>query len=190
MSSVFTLLFLIFLFPGIAMAHPEYLQYFKKESGRPINCAMCHINPEGPEGVGPGQIGSLDAAGKKMLARARKARPGDNITNPILNPFGNEILNAIGHDKLVELEKDPGEISGLLPKRSDLDHNGIPDYQKLLDGTDPLNPNDGLPWKLFIINFKRNWFQIMMTVLATISGVFGLCYTILWFSIKAKKEFK
>ena len=105
MSSVFTLLFLIFLFPGIAMAHPEYLQYFKKESGRPINCAMCHINPEGPEGVGPGQIGSLDAAGKKMLARARKARPGDNITNPILNPFGNEILNAIGHDKLVELGK-------------------------------------------------------------------------------------
>jgi len=173
-----------------ALAHPEYLQYFKKESGRPINCAMCHKDPEGPEGVKPDQIGGLSKEDKKLLELARKAKPGDNIINPILNPFGNEILNTIGHDKLVELEKDPGAIPGLLSRTSDLDHNGIPDYQKLLNGTDPLNPNDGLPWKLFIINFGRNWFQIMMTVLATISGVFGLCYTILWFSIRAKKEFK
>jgi len=189
MRALFALLFLVF-FSSTAMAHPEYLQYFKKESGRAINCAMCHTNPEGPEGVGPGQIGSMNAAGKKMLARARLAKPGENITNPILNAFGNEILNTIGHDKLVELEKDPGAIPGFLSKTSDLDHNGIPDYQKLLDGTDPLNPNDGLPWKLFIHNFIKNWFQIMMIVLATISGVFGLYYLIIWFSIRAKKEFK
>ena len=172
------------------MAHPEYLQYFKKESGRPINCAMCHKDPEGPEGVKPDQIGGLNKDEKKLLELARKAKPGDNITNPILNEFGNEILNTIGHDKLVELEKDPGKIPGLLSKTSDLDHDGIPDYQELLDGTDPLNPNDGLPWRLFIHNFMNNWFQILMTVLATISGVFGLCFTILWFSIRAKKEFK
>lgn len=190
MSSFLTLVFLTFFISNTAMAHPEYLQYFKKESGRAINCAMCHVNPEGPEGVGPGQIGSLDVQGKKMLDLARKAKPGNNIINPILNPFGNEILNTIGHDKLVELEKDPGAIPSLLSKTSDLDHNGIPDYQKLLDGTDPLNPNDGIPWKLFIINFMKNWFQIMMITLATISGVFGLCYLILWFSIRAKKEFK
>ena len=190
MSSFFAFVFLTFLLSSTAMAHPEYLQYFKKESGRAINCAMCHVNPEGPEGVGPGQIGNLDAEGKKILELARKAKLGNNIINPILNPFGNEILNTVGHDKLVELEKNPGAIPGLLSKTSDLDHNGIPDYQKLLDGTDPLNPNDGLPWKLFIINFWRNWFQIMMITLATVSGVFGLYYTILWFSIRAKKEFK
>jgi len=190
MRIVFSLLLSTCLFSSMAMAHPEYLQYFKKESGRPINCSMCHMDPEGPEGIKPDQIGGLSKEEKKMLELARKARPGDNITNPILNLFGNEILNTIGHDKLVELEKDPGEIPKLLSKTSDLDHNGIPDYQKLLDGTDPLNPNDGLPWKLFKINFMKNWFQIMMTVLATISGVFGLCYTIIWFSIRTKKEFK
>jgi hypothetical protein len=190
MSSFFSFILLTFFFTSASFAHPEYLQYFKKESGRPINCAMCHVNPEGPEGIKPGQIGSLDAEGKKMLALARLAKPGENIKNPILNEFGNEILDTIGHDKLVELEKDPGAIPGLLSKTSDLDHNGIPDYQKLLDGTDPLNPNDGLPWKLFIINFIKNWFQILMITLATISGIFGLYYLILWFSIKAKKEFK
>jgi len=190
MSSFFTLLLLTFIFSSNAMAHPEYLQYFKKESGRAINCAMCHTNPEGPEGVNPGQIGSLDPEAKKLLALAREAKTGDNIKNPILNDFGNEILNAIGHENLVELEKDPGAIPGLLSKTSDLDHDGIPDYQELLDGTDPLNPNDGLPWKLFIHNFITNWFQIMMITLATISGVFGLYYTILWFSIRTKKEFK
>jgi len=190
MRIVFSLLLSTCLFSSMAMAHPEYLQYFKKESGRPINCAMCHKDSEGPEGVKPDQIGGLNKEEKKVLELARMAKPGDNIKNPILNDFGNEILNAIGHDKLVELEKDPGAIPGLLPKKSDLDHDGIPDYQELLDGTDPLNPNDGLPWKLFTHNFMMNWFQIMMTVLATISGVFGLCYTLIWFSIRTKKEFK
>ena len=190
MSSFLTLVFLTYFFSSTAMAHPEYLQYFKKESGRSINCAMCHINSEGPEGVNPGQIGSFNSQEKKILALARLAKPGDNIKNPILNDFGNEILNTIGHDKLVELEKDPGAIPGLLSKTSDLDHDGIPDYQELLDGTDPLNPNDGIPWKLFIHNFIKNWFQIMMITLATIFGVYGLYYTILWFLIRTKEEFK
>lgn len=189
MIPFFPLVILMFIFAGTAMAHPEYLQYFKKESGRAIDCAMCHVNPEGPEGVGPGQIGSLDARGKTMLGLARRAKPGDNIKNPVLNEFGNEILNTIGHDKLVELEQNPGAITGLLSKTSDLDHDGIPDYQELLDGTDPLNPHDGIPWKLFIHNFIKYRFQIMMITLATISGVFGLYYMILWFSIRAKKEF-
>ncbi|MDE1920441.1 MAG: hypothetical protein KGJ09_02075 [Candidatus Omnitrophica bacterium] len=179
---------LTFFGGGTAFAHPEYLNYFKKESGRAINCSECHLNPEGPAGNGPGQIGSLNAQQKKMLELARQAKPGAHITNPILNAFGNEILNAIGHDKLVQLEQDPGKIPGLLPKNSDLDHDGIPDYQELLDGTNPLDPNDGLPWKLFIHNFVKNWFQIMMIFLATVSGIFGLCNLILWFSIKAKKE--
>ena len=190
MRYLFSLVVLTLFLSCPAFAHPEFLQYFKKESGRAINCAMCHVNPEGPEGEKPGQIGSLDATGKKMLELARKAKPGDNVVNPILNPFGNEILNTIGHDKLVELEKDPGKISTLLSKTSDLDHDGIPDYQELLDGTDPLNPYDGLPWKLFFINFTRNWFQIMLLSLATISGIYGLYFTILWFSARTKYEFK
>ena len=189
MRYLLTLTVLVFMCSATAMAHPEYLQYFKKESGRPINCAMCHVNPEGPEGVNPGQIGSLDKEGKRMLELARKTKPGDHITNPILNPFGNEILNTIGHDKLVELEKNPGLIPGLLSKTSDLDHDGIPDYQELLDGTDPLNPNDGLPWKLFMHNFTANLFQITMIILATIFGVYGLYNLILWFSIRTKKEY-
>ncbi len=190
MSPLISFVLLTFFFTGTCLAHPEYLQYYKKESGRPINCALCHVNPEGPEGIKPGQIGSLGPEGKKLLASARLAKPGDNIKNPVLNEFGNEILNSIGHDKLVELEKDPGAIVGLLSKTSDLDHDGIPDYQELKDGTDPLNPNDGLPWKLFIINFMKNWFQIMMISLATVFGIYGLYNVILWFSIKAEKDFK
>jgi len=190
MRPLFSLVLLVCLFSSTAMAHPEYLNYFKKESGRAINCSMCHINPEGPEGIKPGQIGSLSKDDKKILELARKSKPGDNITNPILNPFGNEILNAIGHDKLVELEGNPSAIPGYLPKTSDLDNDGIPDYQELLDGTNPIDPNDGLPWKMFIHNFFKNWFQIMMITLATITGVFGLYNLILWFSIKTKKDFK
>ncbi|MDE2027153.1 MAG: hypothetical protein KGK03_00875 [Candidatus Omnitrophica bacterium] len=182
------LVLLICAYAAPALAHPEYLTYYKKESGRAINCSECHLNPEGPAGIGPGQIGSLTPEEKKMLDLARTAKPGADIKNPILNAFGNEILNAIGHDKLVELEQDPGQIAKLLPKNSDLDGDGIPDYQELLDGTNPLDANDGMPWKLFLHNFAADWFQILMVFLATICGVYGLSHLILWFSIRAKKE--
>jgi len=63
MRIVFSLLLSTCLFSSMAMAHPEYLQYFKKESGRPINCSMCHMDPEGPEGIKPDQIGGLSPQG-------------------------------------------------------------------------------------------------------------------------------
>ena len=181
------LLSLIYLTP--AFAHPEFQRYSKGVSGRSVNCAMCHMHSDGPEGVKPGQIGSLNQDELNALGLARQAlKPGAGVPSPILNEFGNSILNQFGKEKILELKQRPELLAGSLSKTSDLDGDGIPDGEEFKDGTHPLNSLDGHPGKLFKNNLGKNWFDILMIILATGSGLYGLQNMLLWLSIKARRE--
>ena len=181
------LLSLIYLTP--AFAHPEFQRYSKGVSGRSVNCAMCHRHSDGPEGLKPGQIGSLNQDELNALGLARQAlKPGAGVQSPILNEFGNSILNQLGKEKISELQQRPELLAGALSKTNDLDGDGIPDVEEFKDGTHPLNSLDGHPWKLFKNNLGKNWFDILMIILATGSGLYGLQNMLLWLSLKAGKE--
>jgi hypothetical protein len=181
------LLILFYLTP--AFAHPEFQRYLKSVSGRTVNCAMCHMHSDGPIGLKPGQIGSLNQDELNDLGLARQAnKSGSNVKNPILNQFGNSILNQLGKDKILELKQRPELLPESLSKTSDLDGDGIPDVEEIKDGTNPLNSLDGLPWKLFKINFVKSWFDILMLILATGFGLYGIQNALIWLSIKASKE--
>ena len=170
-------------------AYPEFQQHIVKSTRRPVNCAMCHINADGPEGTAPGQIGRLNAAEQAELGRARAAlEPNAKPHSPILNAFGNHIINSIGKRKFLELRLAPQELPRLLPKDSDLDNDGISDARELAMGTHPLISSDGDPWLLFQANFKRYFTQIAMTLLATVSGLWGLAHLLRAFSITPHHE--
>ena len=182
-------LFLTVVFLSPAFAHPEFQRYSKSVSGRSVNCAMCHRHSDGPEGVKPGQIGSLTQDELNALGLARQAlKPGSGVKSPILNEFGNSILNDLGKEKILELRQRPERLPESLSKTRDLDADGIPDAEEFKDGTNPLNSFDGHPWKLFKNNLIRNWFDILMIILATGFGFLGLYNAILWLSIMAGKE--
>jgi hypothetical protein len=156
-------------------AYPEFQQFIVRQSGRPVNCAFCHANADGPEGTGPGQIGHLTAAEQAELVRARAAfEPGAKPNSPILNAFGNHIINSLGKRRFLELRLAPAQLAVALPKSSDLDGDGIPDNQEFMAGTHPLIPSDGDPWALFQANFRRNLRQIALTLAATVAGLWGL----------------
>ncbi len=189
MKLFFGIILLTFLYITPALAHPEFQRYSKEVSGRSINCAMCHINSDGPEGLKPGQIGSLTQDELNALGLARQAlQPGSNAKSPILNAFGNSILNQLGKDKISELKQRPELLTKALSQTSDLDGDGISDVEEFKDGTHPLNPLDGHPWKLFKNNLGKNGFHILMIVLATGLGLYSLYHLLLWFSIKARME--
>ena len=172
-----------------AYAYSNFQKYSKKVSGRPINCAMCHINPDGPKGLKYGQIGSLNKEELKALGRARQAfKPGTDVKSPILNDFGNSILHQLGKEKILMFREHPELLSAALSKTSDLDGDGITDAEEFEDGTHPLNSLDGKPWKLFKNNLKKNRFHIFMLFLATALGLFGLSNMLLWLSSRLKKE--
>ena len=174
---------------GTASAYPEFQRYSKANSGRSVNCAMCHTHSDGPEGLKAGQIGGLNEEGLNQLGLARQAfLPGAGVHNPILNEFGNAILNRLGKNNIAELKQRPERLAEALSKESDLDLDGITDAQEYRDGTHPLNSLDGHPWKLFKNNFAKNWFHIVMIVLATGCGIYGLYHALLWLSAKAGKE--
>jgi hypothetical protein len=156
-------------------AHPEFQKYVASHSGRPVNCALCHTHADGPEGTAPGQVGRLTSAEMEALGRARGAlEPGGNVDSPILNGFGDHIINCIGKKKFMELRVVPAELANLLPADSDLDRDGIPDVREYLDGTHPLKSHDGSPWLLFRHNFRQNLPQILLTLAATICGLYAL----------------
>lgn len=158
-------------------AYPEFQAFVAKSSGRTVNCAMCHSNSDGPEGTAPGQIGNLNAAELERLGRARAAlQPGQDVNSPILNAFGNHIVKSIGKEKFIELKLSPAHLADLLPADSDLDHDGIPDAREYLDGTLPINHNDGNPLLLFQHNFRANFLSIVLTLAATVSGIWGLSH--------------
>lgn len=156
------------LLPTAVGAYPQFQKYVEERSGKTVDCAMCHVNPHGPQGTGEGQIGSLTAADLERLSDARSAiEPGHDVDSPILNRFGNSIIKAIGKKKVLEAAKDPAQLATMLDEKSDIDADGISDAQEYLDGSDPNNKFHGDPARLLQANANRN----MMHIFACIFGV-------------------
>lgn len=178
-----------FLAPPPVHAYPEFEVWVEESSGRFVNCALCHTHPDGPEGVKPGQIQSLDAGALERLNRARAAfEPVNEADSPILNEFGNLILRRLGKRRFLEIRAiDPGLLAEELGFDSDLDGDGIPDAIEYLDGTHPLDPRHGAPLKLFTRNLARHWFEILMIALATLCGLYGLGHLLEWASGRAEE---
>lgn len=163
------------LLRGRAAAYPEFQRDLVQRTGRPVNCAFCHTHADGPEGTGFGQLGRLTPAEFEALGRARAAfEPGAGVQNPILNAFGNHIVNSIGKRAVTELKLAPDQLATGLPPDGDLDHDGIPDAREYREGTHPLLHGDGNPWILFRHRFERNLGQIALTLAATVLGLYGL----------------
>ena len=158
-----------------ASAHTEFQKFVRENSGRAINCAMCHVHSDGPEGTGSGQVGGLSAIEMLRLNRARSAfDPGQEVDSPILNEFGNSIITRIGKRKLLELRLRPDLLAVALGDEIDLDGDGISDAREYLDGTHPLQSSDGDPWLLFKHNLRRYGFHIVMIATATVLTLYGL----------------
>ncbi|MBI3119286.1 MAG: hypothetical protein HYZ00_11400 [Candidatus Hydrogenedentes bacterium] len=169
-----------------AFGYPEFQQYVQKHSGRSVNCALCHEHPDGPEGLKPGQIGSLTAEEMDRLNRARAAfQPGQTVDSPILNDFGDAIIRTLGKQQLLLLRQSPEKLPAALGTESDLDQDSIPDADEYVAGTHPLDPNSGQPWRLFLNNLKRFAFHVAMLVAATLFGLYGLNNFLRWFEASA-----
>ncbi len=171
------------------LAYPEFQKFSSLHSRRTVNCGMCHASVDGPDGVGFGQIGSLDTMQMELLKEARRAqRPGMEVNNPILNPFGNKMVSAMGVRLLIDAKKDPAIIYFYMKDAGDLDGDGIIDAEEYLDGTNPNNKHHGDPWKLFFVNIVKNGFEIVMILLATIAGIYGLTNLLLSFAAPSKNK--
>lgn len=180
---------MIALVPVPALAYPEYQASIVKHSAKPVNCAMCHVHSDGPEGTAPGQIGGFTPEELTRLGQARIAfEPGKVVDNPTLNKFGNHIIQNIGKTKFLELKASPQHLAEVLDPASDLDNDGIPDAREFLEGTHPLMKCDGNPWLLFKTNFQRNLAQIVLTLVATLAGIYGLVHILHGFSIASRPE--
>jgi len=172
-----------------AHAYPEFQQNIVKTTGRAVNCAFCHTHADGPEGAAPGQIGHLTLAEQAELGRARAAfEPNAKPASPILNAFGNHIINSIGKKKFLELKLVPAQLAGALPKDSDLDGDGIPDATELAMGTHPLLKSDGDPWLLFQANFRSNLTEIILAFAASVIGLWGISHLLHGFAVATAVE--
>lgn len=171
-----------------AHAYPEFEAWVEQHSGRYVNCALCHANPDGPEGTKPGQIRSLDSEELNRLNRARAAfEPGQKIDSPILNEFGDHIIETLGKRRFLEIRTtDPGKLADALGYESDLDGDGIPDATEYLEGTHPLDPRHGAPLRLFWHNLTEDWLDILMIALATVFGLYGLNHLLEWTERRAE----
>ena len=179
----------ILLSAGPAQAYPEFQQHLVKTARRPVDCALCHTHSDGPEGAAPGQIGHLTAAEQAELVRARGAfEPGQRVNSPILNGFGNHIINSLGKKRFLETRLAPAQLAEALPKDSDLDGDGIPDTQEYAAGTHPLLESDGQPWLLFRASFAHNSTPILLTLAATVIGLWGLGHLLRGFAAAAHVE--
>jgi hypothetical protein len=158
-----------------ADAYPEFQKFVQGRSGRAVNCAMCHVNSDGPDGAGFGQIGSLTPEDLDRLNRARAAfEPGHEVASPILNRFGNHVMSTVGKTRFLQLRSRPEELAAALDAASDLDGDGISDAREYLEGTHPLKETDGNPWSLFVNNLARYRFHVVMIVIATVLTIYGL----------------
>ncbi len=187
----YLILIVIGLLAGVqpGKAYPSFQEYSEKHSGRTVSCAMCHTNDSGPQGEGPGQISSLTEEQLKRLQSARSAlEPGQKVESPILNKFGNQIIEALGKKKVVELQKNPEQLAAQLGNKSDLDDDGIPDSQEYLDGTDPTNRFHGHGWKLFLVNLDRYKFDVIMAAVAIFALDFGIAQVLKGNAILRKNQ--
>ncbi len=172
-----------------AAAHGEYQEFVRKSSGRPVDCALCHAHSNGPEGTAAGQIGSLSAEELSRLGRARAAfEPGANVDSPILNDFGDLILQRVGKKRVLELRSAPDRLPDELGVASDLDADGVPDAREYLEGTHPLIASDGDPWSLFVHNVRRHVFQLVMITAATLITLFGLGNLLHGFAVRLRAK--
>lgn len=174
-------------FPAGANAYPEFQAQITKSSGRPVNCALCHANPDGPDGTSYGQIGRLNPEEMERLNRARKAiEPGVEVKSPILNEFGNYLVRSLGMRRLLELKLNPAALPDAIDPKNDMDRDGIPDAEELRDGTHPLKKEDGRPWLLFTHNVRQNLWTIFLAAVATASGLYGLAQLLQGFARAAR----
>lgn len=182
-----TILFLaLFATAGKSFAYPEFQKFSQTNSGRPINCAMCHANGDGPEGASRGQIGSLTPSELNRLNAARGAfAPGTIVESPILNKFGNQIIYVIGKTKFLELRAHPEQLAEIYGFQNDLDSDGIPDAREYMEGTHPLNNVHGNPLSLFLHNLNVYKLHVILTVLATIAGFYGFSHLLHGFAASA-----
>ena len=184
-----TFLLLLAAHCGMSWGYPEFQRFSQENSGRPINCAMCHTNSDGPEGAGRGQIGSLRPVELNMLNAARGAfAAGVPVQSPILNEFGNKIVYQLGKTKFLELRAHPEQLAEVYGFAGDLDGDGIPDAQEYLDGTHPLNRTHGSPWKLFLHNLSAYKLHVIMIVLATVAGFWGLSHLLHGLAVGSRSE--
>jgi len=168
-------------------AFPEFQTFSEKNSGRTVDCSMCHVNSSGPLGNEDGQLGSLKP---EELERANKARAalnaGQDVDSPILNAFGNQIIKTIGMARVIELRSNPAGLAEALGTKSDLDGDGIPDSREYLDGTDPLNRFHGEPWRLLVNNLVRYKFDVILAILSVVLILYGLMNLLKGFGMVSK----
>lgn len=170
-----------------ASAHVEFQAFVVRNSGRAVDCAMCHAHSNGPDGTGLGQVGSLSAEELLRLNRARSAfDPGQQVDSPILNDFGDLLVTRLGKKRILELRSAPAELAKEISQTSDLDDDGISDAQELLAGTHPLINSDGNPWQLFVHNLRRQKFHVVMISLATAFGLYGLIQLLHGFAVRLR----
>lgn len=178
------LVVLFLLSAGAAIAYPEFEVWSEKASGKYIDCAMCHTHPDGPEGVKAGQIRSLSPQELEKLNEARAAfEPGVVVDSPILNAFGDAIIEKLGRKKVIEIRTvGPEPLVAGYGMDSDLDGDGIPDAREYLQGSSPVDSRSGDPWMLFKRNLTRHWLDILMAIIATLAGLYGLNKILQWFT--------
>jgi hypothetical protein len=175
-------------FAPSASAYPEFQRSIQTASGRVVSCGMCHVNPEGPDGVKHGQIGNLGDGERATLNRSRNMfEPGPLVDSPILNSFGDYLVSHLGRTRLMAFKEDPAKLNAALDPRRDLDADGIPDERELRDGTDPTDPRHGDPGLLFLHNLKHHWFHVLMLSIATLFGLFGLSRLFHWFAHESQR---
>ncbi|MBL8861191.1 MAG: hypothetical protein JNK02_04185 [Planctomycetes bacterium] len=168
-----------------AGAHHEFQTFVQSHSGRPVNCALCHTSPDGPEGTGAGQIGSLTEGERERLNRARAAfEPSPVVDSPILNDFGNLLVARLGKRRILELRSKPELVAAELGFANDLDGDGIPDAQEYLDGTHPLSRHHGAPLRLFWHELRAHAFQVAMLFAATAITLYGLISVLRGFALR------